>query len=198
MFLFSIFAKIISHDTTLKRRTGQDGSLNDFTFEELRKFDAGEGEKIPAFNELTTFAKQTNEHLVLELKAPAKYPGIEEEALKELEKQGLMNNVMIESFDFNSLSIVHKLRPQFKELGALFFAPHQYLKCPDYCDYIVPMAECLIICPWILFDAHRRGKKLYIWFAFWERTIIRPLIWLGVDGVIADWPTELDELKRQK
>jgi len=135
--------------------------------------------------------------MVLELKSPSKYPGIEEQALKELENQGLMGNVMIESFDFESIAKVHKLRPNFKELGALFFAPQQYLSIPDFCEYVVPMAECLLICPWILLDAHRRGKKVYIWFAFWERLIIRPLIWLGVDGVIADFPLELPHFKRK-
>jgi glycerophosphoryl diester phosphodiesterase len=180
----------------MTRTTNATGKLLDYTSEQLKSIDAGQGEKIPTFAELITYAKPNNVHLLLELKLPASHPGLEEKCLKLLESQKMLENTMIESFDFDSLDKVHKLRPHFNELGALFIAPVTYFKVPPYCKYVVPMAETLLLFPWILWDAHRKGKKVYVWFAFYERLIIRPLIWLGVDGVIPDFPKELPELKQ--
>ena len=43
---------VLIHDHTLDRTTNETGDVNDYTFEEIRKLDAGKGKKIPTLQEL--------------------------------------------------------------------------------------------------------------------------------------------------
>ena len=48
---------VLIHDATLERTTNGTGKVCDYTLEELRQLDAGEGEKIPTFIELMELVK---------------------------------------------------------------------------------------------------------------------------------------------
>ena len=87
---------MVFHDDSLKRMTGQDGLLVDYTFEELRKLRLLDTDcQIPTFEEFLQAANGVN--LVVEIKAHKNIGPLEEkvvEALKNYE-----GNYCIESFD---------------------------------------------------------------------------------------------------
>lgn len=60
---------ILMHDHTLDRTTDGTGAPGDFTFADIRKLDAGQGEKIPALEELLDLV-QGQVELHVELKDP--------------------------------------------------------------------------------------------------------------------------------
>lgn len=79
---------VIIHDTTVNRTTDIDSELpvavKNLTLAELRKLDAGSffapqfaGERIPTFEEVLDRYKGKI-GMLIELKEPARYPGIEE------------------------------------------------------------------------------------------------------------------------
>jgi len=48
---------VLMHDHTVDRTTNASGPVNSFTFDEIRKLDAGEGEIIPTLGELLDLAR---------------------------------------------------------------------------------------------------------------------------------------------
>jgi glycerophosphoryl diester phosphodiesterase len=60
---------IVIHDDTLDRTTNGKGWVKDHTLEELRKLDAGDGEKIPTLEEVIDTVFHYNKKLIVEIKA---------------------------------------------------------------------------------------------------------------------------------
>ena len=48
---------VVIHDPTVGRTTNGQGYVKDFTFEELRRLDAGKGERIPSLEEVLSLTK---------------------------------------------------------------------------------------------------------------------------------------------
>src|SRR5699024_7462523 len=100
---------IVIHDTTVDRTTDGTGAVSDFTFEEIQQLDAGSwfseefaGEQIPTFEEiLDTYRGKIG--LLIELKSPELYPGIEEKVADALKERNMdqPNNqkIIIQSFN---------------------------------------------------------------------------------------------------
>lgn len=90
---------VVIHDSLVDRTTDHKGKVSDFTFKELRKMDAGSwfstkysGACIPSFEEvLDKYADRVG--LLIELKKPSLYPGIEKMIAEELKKENLIQRV---------------------------------------------------------------------------------------------------------
>ena len=150
---------------------------------------------IPTFEELIQFCQKHKVKMVCEIKNPQLYPSgeLENKVLDTIDKyQAFEDTVLIESFDFDALSIVHKRNPNFK-IGALFLKPFNYKPIPSFATYVCPMAESVFINPWILFNTKQQGKKIVLWFAFFEAFLLPFFVFLGVDGVIIDDPRLLKQ-----
>jgi len=63
---------IIIHDQKVDRTTNGEGYVADFSFEEIKKLDAGNGEKIPTVQEVLNLVKNRVK-INLELKNPDVY-----------------------------------------------------------------------------------------------------------------------------
>ncbi|MBR8644682.1 hypothetical protein KEH51_10105 [[Brevibacterium] frigoritolerans] len=83
---------VVHHDPTLDRTTNGKGNLRDYTAAELKELDAGswyhsryKNERIPLLSEvLENFGSEVG--ILVELKHPSAYPGIEEKLAEELGK----------------------------------------------------------------------------------------------------------------
>ncbi len=71
-------ALVVIHDETVDRTTNGTGAVRDLTLEEIRSLDAGQGEKVPTFEEVVQLAKTNGVKILPETKSPEFYPGIEE------------------------------------------------------------------------------------------------------------------------
>lgn len=138
---------VIIHDETLDRTTNGQGFVKDFTFDELKVFRTksvgqvkelkkdvesnytleeiehfknNDGEEIPALEELLKLVAESDLKLLnLELKnSIVEYEGMEEKVLDMISKYGLMDRVIISTFNHLSLVKVRKLDSEIK-LGAL-------------------------------------------------------------------------------
>ena len=56
------------HDSKLRRTTGEEGSVGDYTYEKLRTFDAGRGERIPLFKTYLEYCRKAGFIPYVELK----------------------------------------------------------------------------------------------------------------------------------
>lgn len=90
---------VVIHDTTVNRTTNGTGRVADYTFEQIRKLDAGGGQQIPTLKEVLLLAKGKAQ-VDIELKQSGLlYPGLEEQVLETIQAAGVQDQVFVTSFD---------------------------------------------------------------------------------------------------
>src|SRR5438105_123929 len=83
-------ALIVIHDETLDRTTNGHGYIKDHTLTELRRLDAGNGQRIPTLDEVLDWAYAKSTTLDIEIKnAPLYYDGIEAKVVRALDDHGM-------------------------------------------------------------------------------------------------------------
>ncbi|WP_030672525.1 glycerophosphodiester phosphodiesterase family protein [Streptomyces rimosus] len=126
---------VILHDTSLARTTDVEQvfpdrapwNVADFTLAEIEKLDAGSwfgpkftGERVPTLEDYMDTVEDNDQNLLLEIKSPELYPGIERQILKELREDGWLDRdhvkrrLIVQSFSADSVKKVHGLRPDIK------------------------------------------------------------------------------------
>jgi len=101
---------IVMHDKSVDRTTNGFGLVNEMTLREIRKLDAGNGEKVPTLKEALSIVKKNKGTCLVEIKEK----GIEEKVLKEIKKLKMEKNVIITSFYTQSLKRVKELNPKIE------------------------------------------------------------------------------------
>ncbi|RLV08236.1 glycerophosphodiester phosphodiesterase [Streptomyces griseocarneus] len=126
-------ALVVMHDTTLERTTDvkrrfpgrAPWKVADFPLAEIAKLDAGSwfgrrftGERVPTLRRYLERVDHNHQRLLLEIKAPDLYPGIERQLAAELRRSGWLDAahvrdaLVVQSFDARSLRTFHGLRPE--------------------------------------------------------------------------------------
>jgi glycerophosphoryl diester phosphodiesterase len=109
---------VVIHDHTLDRTTNGSGLVRDFTAAELRKLDAGDGEKIPLLQEVIELAIG-KVGLVIEIKQlPPLYQGLEEKLLNMLRQLGAVPECAVISFNHTTIHQIRTMEPTL-QLGIL-------------------------------------------------------------------------------
>jgi glycerophosphoryl diester phosphodiesterase len=109
---------VVIHDHTLERTTNGAGLVRDLTASELRKLDAGDGEKIPLLQDVVELAIG-KVGLVIEIKqVPPLYPGLEEKLVKLLRQLGAVAECAVISFNHAAIHELRKMEPGL-QLGVL-------------------------------------------------------------------------------
>src|ERR1700694_562262 len=109
---------VVIHDHALERTTNGKGLVRDHTAAELRRLDAGHGERIPLLQEVVELALG-KVGLVIEIKqAPIQYPGLEEKLVAMLRQLGAVAECAIVSFHHPSIRVLREMEPRL-QLGIL-------------------------------------------------------------------------------
>lgn len=194
---------VIIHDTTVDRTTEGTGYVKDLTFEQLRNLDAGSwkgeqfsGEKIPTFDEILD-RYHGKIGILIELKAPELYPGIEESVAEELKERNLdkpqNEKTIIQSFNFESMKKMNELLPKVP-IGVLTSSKahttEQALKdFAAYADYFNPSYG--IVTKDLVHQVHSLGMKISSWTVRSHESADF-LLDMGVDAIITDYPDYVD------
>ena len=182
---------VVIHDETVDRTTDGHGYVKDLTFSELRRLDAGKGEKIPTLEEALrlTRGKVT---LQIELKAPE----ATEPTVHLIEREKAEREVIITSFMHELLSRVHELNPALRT-GALFFDVKG-----DICRKALDVHSEAIhvyyrnVDSELVEEAHRRGLKISVWNPD-EAEEMKKMISLNVDVIGTNRPDLLLNLLKE-
>lgn len=132
---------VVIHDHTLERTTNGRGLVRDHSASELRKLDAGHGERIPYLQEVIELALG-KVGLVIEIKQiPIQYPGLEDKLVAMLRQLGAVAECAVVSFHHPSIRGLRDMEPRLqlgilegarpidparmlREAGADVFSPH--------------------------------------------------------------------------
>ena len=117
---------VVIHDERIDRTTDGSGWVKDYTYEELKKFNAArvKGDQfgfqpIPSFEEYCAWAKNQSLFTNVELKTSIiYYPEIEEKTIALIRKYGLEDRIIFSSFNHLSILRMKELAPEIP-CGAL-------------------------------------------------------------------------------
>jgi glycerophosphoryl diester phosphodiesterase len=184
---------VVIHDETVDRTTNGTGWVKDMTLEQLRALDAGDGERIPTLAELLALAKEAGVGLLPEIKAAHLYPGIEARLVQQIVEADYVDNTTVQSFAPEVLNAVHTLNPTLR-VCPLYGPGHLTLGGPQpgAAETVCPMAEMVLLNPWMLYQAHAHNRQVFVWFGLIEHPLtMRLLLALGADGLMVDDPRTL-------
>lgn len=186
---------VIIHDELLKRTTGREGLVSDYSLKALMAIPAGITKDdqydtpIPSFEEYCAFAAKTNLITNIEIKTNrCWYQDIEQKAVDMVKAFGLEGRVIFSSFNWLSVARVKQLAPelpcallyedqrvrhlplQARDLGMQFIHP----------DFQLLDEEAVLEC-------REQGIGLNVWTINDESRMSRLIEW-KVSGVISNFP----------
>ncbi|AYB45709.1 glycerophosphodiester phosphodiesterase family protein [Paenibacillus lautus] len=193
---------VVIHDSTVERTTDGQGEVGDLTLEELRRLDAGswydssfKGEVIPTLAEvLEHFGGRIG--LLIELKSPSRYPGIEQKVAGDLRRyaarvdgQRYKDLIIVQSADTDSLVRFRKLMPDIP-LGVVITSAGDLSKqrlenMKSYAEYV--SISMRLVSKGLVQKIHQSGMKTMVW-TIRDMLQIPYVLQINVDGIITDYP----------
>lgn len=175
---------VVIHDEALDRTTNMKGKVIDFTYEEIKRADAGKGEKIPLLTDVFNLTKESNVIVQIEIKEL----GLVDQMLEKAVQAKMLEKINIISFWHRELVKVKKYSYTIKT-GALIVNNPVYAKTifhdtlVDYISIVHNMLDKSLVD-----DTHMYNKKIFVWGKIENNQIIDKLVGLGVDGIASDFP----------
>jgi glycerophosphoryl diester phosphodiesterase len=201
---------VVIHDDSLRRTPNvkqlfpgrSPWKVKDFTAAEIARLDAGSwfghqyaGTRVPTLTQYMREVEHNHEKLLLEIKNPQLYPGIERETLKVLGDEGwldrrhLAGRLIVQSFSADSLRIVHDLAPAVRTalLGTPLVADlHQYAAFTDGINPSYGTISTGYVTSVHAFKGpHGRPLTVFAWTVD-DAAVAQRVERYGVDGVITN------------
>ena len=181
---------VVIHDATVDRTTDGQGAVADFTLVEIKRLDAGKGERIPTLQEVIDLVRGK---VVLQIEL--KGPDTAEPVVRAVERNSMESEVLLTSFVHERLREARQLNPSLA-LGALWSNPPD-----DACEQAIDMGAEAIhiqhqnIDAQLVRKAQAHGLKIRAWNPDTVKEIQRAID-LGVDAIGSNRPDLLIALGR--
>jgi len=185
---------VVIHDPTLNHTTNLKGRVDCLTLAEIRRADAGKGERIPTLEE-TLDLTLGKVRLYLEIKDPrAALP-----TLRIIRERQCQSQVMLASFD---IELMRGLGEEVRdtELGLILGNAtfHPVVRWRETFPWLaLKRIKHQVLCMqvelcygYLAARIRASGKKLYVWTADRERQFAR-MTSVGVDGIVTNTPDRL-------
>jgi glycerophosphoryl diester phosphodiesterase len=171
----------------MRRLTGLNGYLRDYTFLELtEKANLSNRQKIPSFEEVCDLVAKTNVGLYVEIKSA----GIESSILKILCKYFDISNCLIGSFYHRSILKLKQLEPAVKTIALMVGVPvtTKNIIRDSQCNYLGLCIESLD--EQQIQEIRSEGCGVIVWTVD-EADELPLLCELGIDGVVSNFPDRI-------
>ncbi|MFF4214200.1 glycerophosphodiester phosphodiesterase [Streptomyces sp. NPDC001796] len=203
---------VVLHDATLERTTDvkqlfpgrSPWRVKDFTAAEIALLDAGSwfgpqyaGARVPTLRQYMERVSQHHQNLLLEIKNPELYPGLERQILKLLGNEGwldadhLRNRLIVQSFSADSVRMVHDLRPG---ITTAYLGTPPATELPLYSRFAdqinstqTKLSTRYVAAVHALKGPHDRPMKVFAWNVDTAEAA-RRVSGFGVDGIITNAP----------
>lgn len=170
------------HDSSVDRTTNGSGEVHSFTYRELQKLDAGEGQYIPLLEEVLKlcFGK-------LQVNIELKVIGVEKKVLDLVERLNMLNDIIVSSFYHGTLVAIKEMN-ETTSTAILVKDPMD-----DFVQYALNLRANAInpnyqlVNQEMVAESHHAGLKVYPWTVNNSHEM-KQLYTVGVDGVITDYP----------
>jgi glycerophosphoryl diester phosphodiesterase len=172
---------VIMHDKKVDRTTNGRGLVREMTLNELKKLDAGKGEKIPTLEEVFDLGKGTIK-FVVELKDR----GTEEKVINLIRDKGLIDDVFLVSFHCDLIKRAKSLEPRIRTGLIMLFSFNTAEKGKECrADAVAPSQY--FITSGMVEKVHKNGMFLFTWTVD-DPNKAKKLKEMGVDGIVTNKP----------
>jgi glycerophosphoryl diester phosphodiesterase len=202
---------VVIHDDSLQRTTNVEDvfpgrapwKVKDFTAAEIARLDAGSwfspsyaGTQVPTLKEYMRRVEHNHESLLLEIKNPELYPGIEQQTLKLLGNEGWLNRghlgrLVVQSFSADSVRTVHELKPALTTAYLGMPSEAQLPRYARFADLVNPSYGSLsagyVASAHSVDGPHGRPLRVFAWTVN-DAATARKVAGYGVDGIITNKP----------
>ncbi len=176
---------VVFHDSDLKRITGVDGAVSEWTLADIKTLDAGNGERIPTLDEVIELISPTELGIYLELKDIGESDTFVQKVVETVNRYSMQDRVLYASFNYEYLCMIKEDEENAKILcNTSIGDPEKLLnEYPADC-YGVNREN-------INQDTIRKlkeaGKTVYVWTVN-TPVQMRNAITLGADGIVTNEP----------
>ena len=171
---------VLMHDRNVVRTTNGKGLVRDLSLQEIRRLDAGKGEKVPLLSEVfELFANKTG--IIVEVKEP----GTEESILAEIDRYGVKSYFIV-SFYHKIIHSIKKKHPAVK-CGVIYSGEPVHpvnLAIDAGADLLVPNFS--FVSTSLVEEAHSNGVLVQTWTV--KRRDVEEMLLMKVDGIASDYP----------
>jgi glycerophosphoryl diester phosphodiesterase len=176
---------ILLHDERVDRTTNGKGAAADMNLEDIRKLDAGKGQKIPTLEEALATA-HGRIGLILELKAE----GLAYDVCGIVRASGFPGPIIYASFLHDELQLVRRADPDARTLVLFKRLPGNPAAEAVRLQATHVALRCDTASPTLIKALHKAGLAVFAY------TVNRPpdiatMRTLGVDGIVSDYPDRL-------
>jgi len=173
---------VVLHYEGLEKTTNGKGLVWEHTLSDIKKLDAGKGERVPTLQEVLDTVNGRCDIMV-----EIKMYGIEKLVMDIINRNKGKNNIMLISFFHDIMKEIKATQPTLKT-GVTFMAVPvnvTQLAIDANADAILPQYQFLTST--MVEAAHSKNIKVYAWHTE-DIKEIRDLIELGVDGIMTNNP----------
>jgi len=182
---------IVIHDPTLNRTTNGSGAILEHTSEEIKKFDAGQNEKIPFLTDvLKYFSELKINNSPKELFIEIKCPNVEKITCDLILKYNLLEEVTVKCFDHRISLILKNILPQLKTgiiLAGRPVHPPELVKAAHADLYSVNVST---VDPETVQECRKHGYKTFVWNINNEKDF-KKFKQINPDYISTDFPTKI-------
>lgn len=178
---------VVMHDSTVNRTTDGRGSVSEMTYTELDSLSI-DGEPIPTLYDIQAEVAGTATGLIIEVKKPARFPGIHfdlADLLNDASREYMVSPTIV-SFDHRWLGEMQAAYPEITTGQIWLWVPPGGPRLAGARTISVHWLGVLID-PTLVWRLHKRGYEVVAWTVDgpW---LMRWLVRCGVDGIATNRP----------
>lgn len=181
---------VVIHDYRIDRTTNGKGYVRDKTFQELRSFELGDGQKIPTLQEvLDVIDKKVKVNIEIKGEGAARPVHNVIETYKR-ENGWEDSDFLISSFNHYELQEFSKYNPDIKIGAVIAGIPIGYAQCAQKINPYSLHPSKEFINRELVDSAHKLGMKVFVYTVNEPEDIDRVKA-LGVDGIFSNFPDRI-------
>jgi len=184
---------VVLHDETVNRTTNGRGQVANLSLAELKKLDAGGGERIPTYEEVLQLVAGTGVLLLTDIK---ENPLLDRAKLVRLtEARNAVSQLILGARTLDDLRTFRALNPDLATLGFVREVEDIAPFMQAGVDIIRLWPEWIEADPGLIERVHQAGKPVWALTGDAPRAELEELVRLGVDGIISDLPDVMNDLR---
>ena len=187
---------VLFHDDTIMRLTGAEGSIQDYTLEQLRQFtfeNNGLTDKIVVFEDFLQQFGWRDITFAIEIKQA----GIESQVVDMIRKYNIQSKTIVTSFMLGSVRATKAYAPEqkvgllTKEVTEELLAELKTIGAEQLCPYAMDVTE-ETVARW-----HAQGFEVRAW-GVKDEILMRQVCDAGAEGMTVNFPDKLTSYMAQK
>ena len=177
---------VVIHDDSLDRTTNGKGKVADSTLGEIRKLDAGKGEKVPLLKEVIDVVKGAKKEIFIEIKCQ----GAEKKVVDAVIDNNILDLAFVKSFDHTIVKKAKELNREIRTACLIVGRPVHAYKLLDDAKADAISINANTVDKELIDECHSHGFAVFIWNAD-DPAELKKYIDMGADYIGTNVPSKV-------